>query len=82
MSANGQITRITLFKIPNAEDVSRLLDIYKEMPTKAVKVRHAVSLSKMHATATYMVHCRMASLTSSTSRLALLSQTSGRRASR
>ena len=38
MSANGQITRITLFKIPNPEDVSKLLEIYKEMPTKAIKV--------------------------------------------
>lgn len=38
MSTN-QITRITLFKIPNVEDQNKLLDIYKQMPNKAVKVR-------------------------------------------
>ncbi|RYP67474.1 hypothetical protein DL770_008615 [Monosporascus sp. CRB-9-2] len=32
-----QITRITLFKIFNAEDQQKLLGIYKQMPTKAVK---------------------------------------------
>ncbi|KAK0389057.1 hypothetical protein NLU13_2633 [Sarocladium strictum] len=35
--AGGQINRITLFKIPNEDDRKKLLDIYREMPTKAVK---------------------------------------------
>lgn len=34
----GQITRVTLFKIPKEEDQQRLLDLYKEMPQKATKV--------------------------------------------
>ncbi|KAJ4328710.1 hypothetical protein N0V84_000902 [Fusarium piperis] len=33
----GQITRVTLFKIPKEEDQQRLLDIYKSMPQKALK---------------------------------------------
>ncbi|TQS32614.1 hypothetical protein Golomagni_07066 [Golovinomyces magnicellulatus] len=37
MATTNQITRITLFKIPNAEDQNKLLDIYKQMPQKAVK---------------------------------------------
>ena len=36
--AGGTIYRITLFKIPGEEDQKKLLAIYKEMPTKAVKV--------------------------------------------
>lgn len=39
----GQITRVTLFKIPNEEDQQRLLDLYKEMPQKATKVRDPIS---------------------------------------
>jgi ATP-dependent 26S proteasome regulatory subunit len=34
----GRINRITLFKIPSEEDQQKLLGIYKNMPTKAVKV--------------------------------------------
>ncbi|RYP09166.1 hypothetical protein DL764_001437 [Monosporascus ibericus] len=34
---SGQITRITLFKILNEEEKQKLLDMYKQMPTKAVK---------------------------------------------
>ncbi|KAJ4182813.1 hypothetical protein NW759_017107 [Fusarium solani] len=33
----GQITRVTLFKIPKEEDQQRLLDLYKAMPRKALK---------------------------------------------
>ncbi|RTE81269.1 hypothetical protein BHE90_004191 [Fusarium euwallaceae] len=33
----GQITRVTLFKIPKEEDQQRLLDLYKAMPGKALK---------------------------------------------
>ncbi|KAH8679128.1 hypothetical protein BGZ61DRAFT_395879 [Ilyonectria robusta] len=32
-----QINRVTLFKIPGVEDQQKLLDIYKGMPSKAVK---------------------------------------------
>lgn len=53
MASNGEITRITLFKIPNAQDVTRLLEIYKEMPTKAVKVRHTLCLSWQHTLHAY-----------------------------
>lgn len=35
--------RVTLFKIPNAEDQQKLLDIYKGMPSKAVKVKQTCS---------------------------------------
>lgn len=34
----GQIHRVTLFKIPNHEDQERLLDFYKHMQSRAVKV--------------------------------------------
>lgn len=37
--SDGTIYRITLFKIPSADDQSKLLDIYRGMPGKAVKVR-------------------------------------------
>lgn len=33
------ITRITLFKIPREEDQKKVLDFYKSMPQKAIKVR-------------------------------------------
>ncbi|KAF4465339.1 stress responsive A B barrel domain [Fusarium albosuccineum] len=33
----GQITRVTLFKVPKEEDQQKLLDLYKSMPQKAVK---------------------------------------------
>ncbi|KAM0424281.1 hypothetical protein ACHAPT_010426 [Fusarium lateritium] len=33
----GQITRVTLFKIPKEEDQQQLLDRYKAMPQKALK---------------------------------------------
>jgi hypothetical protein len=39
------IRRITLFKIPSEENQQKLLDIYREMPAKAVKV--LVHLSKL-----------------------------------
>lgn len=39
----GQITRVTLFKIPKEEDQQRLLDLYKEMPQKATKVRDPIA---------------------------------------
>jgi hypothetical protein len=32
------VTRVTLFKIPKEEDQQRLLDLYKQMPQKALKV--------------------------------------------
>jgi hypothetical protein len=32
------VTRVTLFKIPKEEDQQHLLDLYKEMPQKALKV--------------------------------------------
>ncbi|KAJ1324350.1 Dabb family protein [Microdochium nivale] len=35
--SDGTIYRITLFKIPSADDQSKLLDIYRGMPGKAVK---------------------------------------------
>ncbi|KAM0345680.1 hypothetical protein ACHAPU_006335 [Fusarium lateritium] len=31
------VTRVTLFKIPKEEDQQHLLDLYKQMPQKAVK---------------------------------------------
>lgn len=34
---SSQIHRITLFKIPEAADQLRLLDMYRQMPVKAVK---------------------------------------------
>ncbi|RKL02386.1 hypothetical protein BFJ68_g11941 [Fusarium oxysporum] len=34
---SGQITRVTLFKIPKAEDQQHLVDLYKQMPQKATK---------------------------------------------
>lgn len=41
MASTKPIQRITLFKIPNAEDQDKLLEIYRHMPEKAVKVgRH------------------------------------------
>ncbi|KAM5349626.1 hypothetical protein ACJ41O_006131 [Fusarium nematophilum] len=33
----GQVTRVTLFKIPSEEDQQRLLDLYKTLLQKAVK---------------------------------------------
>ncbi|KLU92636.1 hypothetical protein MAPG_11581 [Magnaporthiopsis poae ATCC 64411] len=35
--AGGPVYRLTLFKIPNEDDQKKLLDIYRQMPTKAVK---------------------------------------------
>ncbi|KAF5713167.1 stress responsive A B barrel domain-containing protein [Fusarium globosum] len=35
---SGKITRVTLFKIPKAEDQQHLIDLYKQMPQKATKV--------------------------------------------
>ncbi|KXJ86872.1 hypothetical protein Micbo1qcDRAFT_198046 [Microdochium bolleyi] len=35
--SDGTIYRITLFKIPSEDDQTKLLDIYREMPTKALK---------------------------------------------
>jgi hypothetical protein len=32
------IRRITLFKVPKPEDQQKLLDVYRTMPEKAVKV--------------------------------------------
>ncbi|KAI0167698.1 stress responsive A/B barrel domain-containing protein [Pestalotiopsis sp. NC0098] len=37
MASTKPIQRITLFKIPNAEDQDKLLEIYRHMPEKAVK---------------------------------------------
>jgi hypothetical protein len=39
MPSPQQTYRMTLFKIPRAEDQDRLLDMYKAMPEKALKVR-------------------------------------------
>lgn len=36
--AGGPVYRITLFKIPTEEDQKTLLGIYRQMPSKAVKV--------------------------------------------
>ena len=38
MSAE-KVYRMTLFKIPKSEDQDKLLEIYKGMPEKALKVR-------------------------------------------
>jgi hypothetical protein len=38
MSTTKPIRRITLFKIPKAEDQEKLLEIYKTMPQDAQKV--------------------------------------------
>ena len=35
--ASLTIHRVTLFKIPSKEDQDRLIDIYRDMPTKALK---------------------------------------------
>ena len=32
------VTRVTLFKVPSEKDQQHLVDLYKQMPTKAVKV--------------------------------------------
>lgn len=32
------VNRVTLFKIPNVEDQQKLATLYRDMPTKAVKV--------------------------------------------
>ncbi|CRG89249.1 hypothetical protein PISL3812_06285 [Talaromyces islandicus] len=37
MSPGKQITRVTLFKIPDPANQEKLANIYKEMPTKAKK---------------------------------------------
>ncbi|CAK7202159.1 hypothetical protein SEUCBS139899_004879 [Sporothrix eucalyptigena] len=39
MSSTAQppVHRITLFKIPSAEDQTTLLDIYRTMPSRAIK---------------------------------------------
>ncbi|QYS97885.1 Stress-response A/B barrel domain-containing protein [Trichoderma simmonsii] len=37
MVESKRLYRITLFKIPSTDDQKKLLDIYAEMPTKAVK---------------------------------------------
>ena len=39
MTSTKPIYRITLFKIPNVDDQQKLFALYKEMPTKAVKVQ-------------------------------------------
>lgn len=39
MSSGKRINRITLFKIPDEENRKKLLDIYRGMSEKAVKVR-------------------------------------------
>lgn len=44
MSSGKQITRVTLFKIPDPANQEKLANIYKEMPTKAKKVRNWVNL--------------------------------------
>lgn len=41
MSSSKQITRVTLFKIPDPANQEKLANIYKEMPTKAKKVLQA-----------------------------------------
>lgn len=38
MATTKTINRVTLFKIPEIADQQRLLEIYKEMPSKAKKV--------------------------------------------
>lgn len=38
MSSGKQITRVTLFKIPDPANQEKLANIYKGMPTKAKKV--------------------------------------------
>ncbi|VUC29088.1 unnamed protein product [Clonostachys rosea] len=35
--SSSKIHRVTLFKIPSKEDQQRLIDIYRDMPTKALK---------------------------------------------
>lgn len=35
--ASQEVTRITLFKIPDPDDQQKLLDIYRTMPQKALK---------------------------------------------
>lgn len=42
--ADGRIHRLTLFKIPSAVDQEKLLDIYRNMSTKALKVRRQALL--------------------------------------
>ena len=44
MSTTKPIRRITLFKIPKAEDQENLLEIYKTMPQDAQKVVPLVPL--------------------------------------
>jgi hypothetical protein len=39
------VTRVTLFKIPKEEDQQHLLDLYKQMPQKALKVSQSDNLS-------------------------------------
>ncbi|KAF4455619.1 hypothetical protein F53441_2088 [Fusarium austroafricanum] len=34
---SGPVTRVTLFKVPKEEDQQKLVDLYKAMPSKAVK---------------------------------------------
>ena len=43
-----QTYRMTLFKIPRAEDQDKLLEMYKAMPEKALKVGRSVRLSAQH----------------------------------
>lgn len=42
--ADRRIHRLTLFKIPNAVDQEKLIDIYRNMSTKALKVRRQALL--------------------------------------
>ena len=39
MASSGQVHRITQFKIADEEAKAKLLEMYKKMKTKAVKVR-------------------------------------------
>lgn len=38
MANTNHVNRITLFKIPNEDDRQKLLELYRGMPQKAVKV--------------------------------------------
>lgn len=58
MASTKPIQRITLFKIPNAEDQDKLLEIYRHMPQKAVKVG---GLPFLHALLTYFEIANMSS---------------------
>ena len=44
MASTEPIYRVTLFKIPEEENQKKLLDYYREMPQKAVKVSSSVPL--------------------------------------